>query len=116
MDCPIIYKFFFIFTVLNSSLHYQLVGSVTGTTEVVVPSDAHEIIVFAMLSNAIISVNIFGDILTASYQTFRNGYYGEAAANAQIQISAKKGSVKLSLCIFNGVTATNTTNIRVYYR
>lgn len=101
---------------LNSSLHYQLAGSVTGTTEVVVPSDAHEIIVFAMLSNAIISVNIFGDILTTSYQTFRNGYYGEAAANAQIQISAKKGSVKLLLCIFNGVTATNTTNIRVYYR
>lgn len=98
----------------------MLVGSVTGQTELTLPSNYSELLVvcYSPTDNINFTINIPKAILTTSYQYFMDGFDDDSGATyGAVWTYCKTTKYKLEKYLINGtLNRTASTISKVFYK
>lgn len=104
----------------NDSLQWKLVGSITGTSQIAIPSDAKEIFVKVTrgtTSTICYDYNIPVIALTDDEVQYCRNYYTGASAWHSCMIVATKTYLHLDkVLVANSTNVASSSTIYVYYR
>lgn len=104
---------------IDSILNWTLVGSQTGNTDVSLPSDFNELVIFAHETNDYsisFTWHIINEELATTKRSFRQGYYLNSSNNGSIIASVSKTLATISSYSVGGTSYIERIIFEVYAR